>query len=85
MDVKAARLAISRRLRFGDEKQIAAYDHLERVAELEELLDYLLEGDDTEAHATALRDAIENCDWHERLKQIQQPRADEDVARAGGY
>ena len=76
MDMKTAVVELDRPLRFGDLKQIAAYEHVELVAEVAELLAYLLEGDESEAYDNALRDALSGC-WDElaTAKQGRPPRA----------
>jgi hypothetical protein len=71
MDTTTAKRAIERRLRFGDAKQIEAFDYLERLAELKELLlAYLLEGDESQAHLDALREALGNH-WPALLARMQ--------------
>ncbi len=64
MNSRSANYQLSRPLEFGDSNQIAAYEHLERVAAIERAL----EGDESDQHLQAIADALEESGWLEHIQ-----------------
>ena len=67
MALANTRRALARPLKFGDAEQIEAYAHLERVVEIERVL----EGDDSDAHNLAVQDAIIDSGWYALLREAR--------------